>query len=79
MRLLLILELDHKLNLFYFIASNECPEFNRARELYCHIHRCPLGRCLNETHVCNGRNECHDGSDEDTEKCPKAEIPNNCE
>lgn len=30
----------------------------------CHGFRCPLGKCLNITQVCNNKIECRDGSDE---------------
>lgn len=35
----------------------------------CATHRCPLGACLPQSALCNGRNDCHDGSDEDEAKC----------
>ncbi|KAL7306571.1 hypothetical protein TKK_0001260 [Trichogramma kaykai] len=31
---------------------------------HCRGHRCPLGRCLSRSRVCNGFHECSDGSDE---------------
>ena len=33
--------------------------------------RCPLGECLDRRSICNGVQECHDGSDESHENCDK--------
>nr|NP_523947.2 nudel [Drosophila melanogaster]P98159.2 RecName: Full=Serine protease nudel; Flags: Precursor [Drosophila melanogaster]AAF50656.1 nudel [Drosophila melanogaster] len=35
----------------------------------CSTHRCPLGTCLPQAAMCNGRSDCHDGSDEEETKC----------
>ncbi|XP_073841369.1 serine protease nudel [Musca autumnalis] len=36
---------------------------------FCASLRCPLGLCLNTTQICDGTSNCHDGSDELSEKC----------
>ncbi|XP_059216727.1 serine protease nudel [Stomoxys calcitrans] len=38
-------------------------------EPFCSTHRCPLGLCLNSTQICDGKSDCHDGSDEHPDKC----------
>jgi hypothetical protein len=36
----------------------------QRRKSQCNGHRCLLGECLPQNHVCNGIVECSDGSDE---------------
>lgn len=45
----------------------------------CSDFRCPLGLCLNATQICDGRLDCHDGSDEKLEMCQKLNKSNNNE
>lgn len=40
-----------------------------ATEIKCKTHRCPLGKCLKESQLCNGIPDCRDGSDEKKEIC----------
>ncbi|XP_030372778.1 serine protease nudel [Scaptodrosophila lebanonensis] len=35
----------------------------------CNTHRCPLGLCLSHAALCDGKSDCHDGSDEDEQMC----------
>ncbi|KAH8302029.1 hypothetical protein KR044_001962 [Drosophila immigrans] len=35
----------------------------------CATHRCPLGACLPQSALCDGRSDCHDNSDEAESKC----------
>ncbi|KAL9904995.1 serine protease nudel isoform 3-T6 [Glossina fuscipes fuscipes] len=35
----------------------------------CSNMRCPLGTCLNDNQLCDGRYDCHDGRDEETKMC----------
>ncbi|XP_060656762.1 serine protease nudel [Drosophila nasuta] len=35
----------------------------------CATHRCPLGACLPQSALCDGRSDCHDNSDEEESKC----------
>ncbi|XP_017080584.2 serine protease nudel [Drosophila eugracilis] len=60
------LELAYK-SLQDIIDKPSCKMLQPAPE--CSTHRCPLGKCLPQTAICNDRYDCHDGSDEDETKC----------
>ncbi|EDV41196.1 uncharacterized protein Dana_GF10896 [Drosophila ananassae] len=49
------------------IDKPSCRNLQSAPE--CSTHRCPLGLCLPQTAICNGRSDCHDGSDEEETRC----------
>ncbi|KAH8365787.1 hypothetical protein KR093_004396 [Drosophila rubida] len=42
----------------------------------CATHRCPLGACLPQSALCDGRSDCHDNSDEEEFKC--RELKHRC-
>ena len=42
-------------------SPQECPEGRWTR--------CSSGQCVSKWRLCNGRNDCTDGSDEATETC----------
>lgn len=42
---------------------------NKKENVKCEGHRCPLGKCISEDHVCDRKRDCHDGSDETDEIC----------
>lgn len=42
----------------------------------CSGHRCLLGACLKKDKICNGRFDCHDGSDESEAVCANRETGN---
>lgn len=44
----------------------------------CETHRCSLGNCLSPRLLCNGINDCRNGSDENEEICKKAKMHKNC-
>lgn len=48
------------------VADRKVPQFVEQDEVinYCDGMRCPLGRCLNVSQVCNGVIECRNGEDE---------------
>lgn len=35
----------------------------------CEGYRCPIGKCISDDLVCDKKNDCHDGSDEDPKLC----------
>lgn len=35
----------------------------------CDSYRCPIGNCLSDKEICDGKKDCHDGSDELPEIC----------
>ena len=37
--------------------------------------RCPNGICVYKSHVCNGCNDCGDGSDDQPENCTDTQPP----
>lgn len=44
----------------------------------CETHRCPIGKCLRSDHVCDGIEDCRDGSDETEKTCSKMKERKNC-
>lgn len=49
------------------IEYPRCPIYYPAPD--CPGHRCRLGQCLKADKICNGKLDCHDGSDEDEQMC----------
>lgn len=49
------------------IENPRCPIYYPAP--VCPGHRCRLGECLKADKICNGKFDCHDGSDEDAKMC----------
>lgn len=69
-----------KLNLLLLIHNNfsssddpSCTNCNQrlTKEIPCSTHRCPLGKCLDQSQLCNKIADCHDASDEKPETCEK--------
>lgn len=70
------------LSKIYFLA-NICHLLKGNQEKYCinshqppvcNGHRCKLGACLKNDKICNGRFDCHDGSDETEAACNNRET-----
>lgn len=49
------------------IEHSKCGAFHLPP--LCRGHRCRLGDCLSDDKICNGKFDCHDGSDEDEKMC----------
>lgn len=64
-----IINLDYFLCLYCYLDWPYCDY--SAHPAICSGHRCLLGNCLPSDRVCNGKTDCHDGSDEDDSVCNK--------
>lgn len=42
---------------------------NKFPPIGCESYQCPLGKCLNDTQLCDGVPDCHDSSDERSDVC----------
>ncbi|XP_055842461.1 serine protease nudel [Episyrphus balteatus] len=51
------------------IDQPKCKNSEPRPRPHCPSLRCPLGNCLLPDQMCNGKVDCHDGSDEETEFC----------
>ncbi|KAJ6641084.1 Serine protease nudel [Pseudolycoriella hygida] len=58
----------------YVINNQEKYCFIQHKPPVCAGHRCVLGACLKEDKICNGRFDCHDGSDESEATCSHRET-----
>lgn len=55
-----------------FLDSPTCQTCKyKSSDFPCPTHRCPFGKCLLASEVCNRIQDCHDGSDETQQACDK--------
>lgn len=56
-----------------FLENDNCEK--QYSQPICHGFRCKLGQCLSEDKLCDGKINCHDGSDE--KNCNKEKLKGN--
>lgn len=55
---------------FFILHNQDWPYCDYSENVpHCDDIRCPLGNCLQAHQVCDGRFDCHDGSDENPQMC----------
>lgn len=52
----------------FHVGDTDC-KFEYKEIPMCLGMRCPLGLCLTTEQICDGIPNCHDGSDEELERC----------